>query len=190
MVPIPIFDGTRPYQHVPFQYSLHCLENEDAELVHYEYLGAPRMDPREGLIENLVIEVPEDACILVYNQSFETRVLNSLKDWFPECADRIDGMIMGLRDLMVLFRNRDFYHWKMEGSYSLKYVLPVLLPELSYDELELSNGEMASNAYLRMWGTHDLDEIEDLRQALLEYCRLDTLGMVEILRELKDLISP
>jgi hypothetical protein len=187
MVPIPMFDETRPYQQVPFQYSLHYLESEITELQHYEYLAPAHVDPRKDLLENLLNKIPEGACVLVYNKTFETRILKGLAKWFPEYSEQIGNIVRNIRDLMIPFRRKDVYRWELEGSYSIKYVLPALVPELSYDEMEISDGGMASNAWLSTWELEDSSEIEKIRNALLEYCKLDTLGMVRILEKLKEI---
>ena len=75
----------------------------------------------------------------------------------------------------------------MEGSYSLKYVLPALVPELKYDEMEISDGGMAANAWMRLWEMEDSGEIVKVRNALFEYCKLDTLAMVRILEKLREI---
>ena len=188
-VAIPLFDGTRPYQQAPFQYSLHCLEKENSEVKHYEYLAPPGMDPRRELTEKLLGEIPEDACVLAFNSPFEATILTDLKGWLPEHTDRIEHIIKNLRDLMIPFRNKDVYFWEMEGSYSLKHVLPAIVPELSYNGMQIGDGEMAARAYLRIRESEDPEEIKKLRTALLEYCKLDTLGMVKILQKLKELCS-
>ena len=187
MVPIPMFDGTKPYQQVPFQYSLHHLESESAELKHYEYLAPANTDPRKELIEKLLDEIPENACVLAYKKSFEATILDYLKGWFPEYADQIDKIIDNLRDSAIPFQRKDIYRWEMEGSHSLKGVLPVIVPELTYEGMEISDGAMASNAWLSTWELDDPEEIQKIRNALLEYCKLDTLAMVEILKKLREL---
>ncbi len=185
--PIPILDGTRPYQQVPYQYSLHYLDNENATLKHHEYLATPRIDPREELIKKLVSEIPGNACILAYNAGFEAGVLQGLAKWLPGYKCDIDAMISNLRDLASPFRKRDFYHWQFNGSYSIKMVLPALVAHLSYKDLEIQNGDMAMNVYYRMQELDDPLEIEKIRNALLEYCTLDTLAMVRIFEKLKKL---
>ncbi|MEA3417119.1 MAG: DUF2779 domain-containing protein [Thermodesulfobacteriota bacterium] len=186
MVPIPMFDDTRPYQQVPFQYSLHCLEDKNAVLQHYEYLAPAHIDPRRELTEKLLSKIPEDACVLTYNKAFETGILNGLTQMFPEYKEKIEKMIDNIRDLMAPFRNKDIYRHQMEGSYSLKYVLPALIPELSYDGMGISDGAMASSAWLNLWEIEDTKEIKRMRNALLEYCELDTLAMVRILEKLRE----
>lgn len=185
MSPIPLFDGTRPYQQIPFQYSLFCQEKEGAELLHHEYLAQPKTDPREELIKKLLDEIPEGACVMAYNKTFEIMVLRSLSAWFPEYAERIEAIIANMVDLMVPFKNMDVYHYEMNGSYSIKAVLPVLVPELTYEGMEVGDGGMAMDAYARMCRSEDLEEVKQIRKALLEYCKLDTLAMVRILEKLK-----
>jgi len=188
MVPIPLFDGSRPYQNIPFQYSLHYLKEEDAALVHYEYLAQAKRDPRKDFLEKLLSQLPENACVLVYNKTFEIGILNDLIQLFPEHKAKAENIIDNIRDLMIPFRNKEVYRWEMEGSYSLKYVLPALVPELKYEEMEISDGGMAANAWLSLWEMEDSGEIEKVRNALLKYCKLDTLAMVRILEKLWEMI--
>lgn len=184
---IPLYDWTKPYQQIPFQYSLHYLKDENTELKHFEYLAAPNVDLRRELIKKLLSEIPENACVVVYNMTFEKSILNNLKNWFPEYAKKIDKISSNLRDLMAPFKNQDYYSWEMQGSYSMKAVLPALVPELSYDGLEISDGDMAMLAYKKMRESKNSSEIEGIRKALLEYCRLDTIGMIKIVEKLRDL---
>ena len=185
--PIPLFDGTRPYQQIPFQYSLHYLEGKKEKLKHHEFLALPNYDHRRDLTDKLINEIPDNACVLAYNMSFEKRILEDLGSWFPEHSDRIETIIGNMKDLMAPFRNKDCYLWQMNGSYSIKAVLPALIPELSYDEMEISDGGMAMNAYSTTCETKDLEELERIRKALLEYCKLDTLGMVRIVEKLREI---
>jgi hypothetical protein len=185
--PIPKFDGTRPYQQVPFQFSVHLQQAPGAEPRHFAYLAPPEGDPRRELIEQLLAVIPEDACILTYNQAFEKGVLRSLAELCPDLAAAISVRLAHVRDLMLPFRRRDVYRWRMRGSYSIKAVLPALVPELSYAGLEIADGMAAMQAYHEMCALDDLLELAELRRALLEYCRLDTLAMVRILEELQRL---
>ena len=185
--PIPLFDGTRPYQQIPYQYSLHYLEHEDADLKHHEYLAEPKIDPREELIKKLANEIPHNACILAYNAGFEAGILKGLSEWLPRYREEIDTILNNLRDLSIPFRKKDIYHWQFRGSYSLKSVLPALVPDLSYQDMEIQDGDMAMQAYFRMQESDDPVETERLRNALLEYCRLDTLGMVRIVQIMRNL---
>ncbi len=184
---IPKFDGTRPYQQVPFQFSLHIQQEAGAEPQHFEYLAAPNVDPRRELIEQLLELVPEDGCVLTYNQTFEKGVLRKLAELFPDLDAAIEVRLENVRDLMVPFRRRDVYRWPMLGSYSIKAVLPAMVPELSYAGMEIADGMAAMQAYHDMCALEPGPELEKLRVAMLEYCRLDTLAMVRILGELGEM---
>jgi len=182
---IPPYDGMSPYQHMPFQYSLYVQKSEEAPLKHYEYIAQPNVDPRRELIEKLLRQIPDGSCGLAYNSSFEVSRLNNLAVWFPEYKDTIAKITQNIIDLAVPFKSKHVYSWEMGGSYSQKSVLPALVPELTYDGMEIADGGMAMDAYFQMCTSHDQDEIERIRKALLEYCKLDTLGMVKILEKLK-----
>jgi hypothetical protein len=184
---IPLFDGTRPYQQVPFQYSLHRIDAEGEEPKHFEYLAQPGPDPRKEIAEKLLGEIPEGACVLVYNMAFEKRVLKELGESLPGLRKRLNAVAEGMIDLMEPFRRRDIYHWRMNGSYSLKSVLPVLVPEMTYEGLEISDGAMASGAYFTMGEMSDSAELSRLRKALLKYCRQDTLGLSRLLEKMRSM---
>jgi len=187
--PLPPFDGVRPYQKIPFQYSLHIQQEAGAEPEHFEYLAPPNVDPRRELIGQLLAVIPEDACVLTYNQSFEKGVLRDLAALFPDMAEAIEARLASVRDLMVPFKKRYVYRWTMRGSYSIKEVLPALVQEMSYAGLEIADGMAAMQAYLEMCALVSGEELERLRAAMLEYCRLDTLAMVRILEVLYDMVA-
>lgn len=182
--PIPPFDGVRPYQKIPFQYSLHIQQEAGADPEHFEYLAQPNVDPRRELAEQLLAAIPADACLLTYNQSFEKGVLRDLAKLFPDLAEAIEARMANVRDLMVPFKKRHVYRWPMRGSYSIKEVLPALVPELSYEGMEVADGMAAMQAYRDMCALKPGEELDRLRVAMLEYCRLDTLAMVRILGKL------
>jgi hypothetical protein len=116
--------------------------------------------------------------------AFEKGILKDLGEFLPNHSKRLHAVIDGLVDLMEPFRRREIYHWQMAGSYSLKSVLPVLVPELSYEGLAISDGDMASEAYFTMGEISDPEELRKLRRALLEYCGQDTLGLVRLLEKM------
>ena len=182
---IPLFDGTRPYQQVPFQYSLHRIDAEGEESRHFEYLAQPGVDPRKEIAEKLLGEIPEGACVIAYNMAFEKRVMRELGEFAPNHRKRLNAIAEGMIDLMEPFKRRDIYHWRMNGSYSLKSVLPVLVPGMTYEGLEISDGAMASEAYFAMETIADPAELSRLRKALLEYCKQDTLGLVRLLEKMR-----
>ncbi len=187
MVPIPMYDGIRPYQQVPFQFSVHIQQEPGGMLMHYEYLSDGDENPQREFIERLLAVVPRDACIFTWNQGFEISRIREIATALPDKRDRINQIIKNIRDLMKPFQNMAIYNWQFNGSYSIKAVLPALVPELSYDELEINNGGMASSAWVCMVQTNNAGEKETIRKQLLQYCHLDTLAMVRILEKMKEM---
>ncbi|MBU4371780.1 MAG: DUF2779 domain-containing protein [Proteobacteria bacterium] len=189
MSAIPLYDGVKPYQQVPFQYSLHYQNKKGGKLYHTEFLANSGIDPRKPLLEKMLTEIPDDVCILTYNMTFEKRVLTELSTQFPKHKKAIEKWTDNMQDLMVPFRQRDVYFWKFKGSYSIKNVLPVLVPQLSYEDLEIADGGAAMDAYHQMGAAKDNpEELAKIRENLLAYCKLDTLAMVRILETLGELI--
>lgn len=187
MTAVPLYDGTSPYQQVPYQYSLHFLEREGRDLGHHEFLAEPNVDPREELARRLTEEIPDNACVLAFNAPFEIRILTELAEAFPQYRSKLGTIVSNTIDLAVPFRSRHVYHWEMNGSYSQKVILPLLAPELSYKGMEVADGSMAMDAYFAMCASRNPQEVEKVRANLLEYCALDTLGMVRILERLTEI---
>lgn len=185
MTAIPLYDGTSPFQQVPYQYSLHYLERDDAQLGHYEFLAEPNVDPREDVAANLCSQIPDYACVLAFNAPFEIRVMRELAAAFQQYKQKLEKIIDNMTDLAIPFKQRHVYHWEMNGSFSQKVVLPLLVPELRYEGMEVADGMMAMDAYFAMCASKDAREIAKIRTDLLEYCGLDTMGMVRILERLR-----
>ena len=183
---VPRFDGIRPFQNVPYQYSLHVMDNSFAPLRHFEYLALPGIDPRRELTDKLMNEIPENACVLAYVAGFEKGMLQNLAAWTPGYMNKIEQIAGNIIDLAYPFQKRFLYHWKFNGSYSIKSVLPALVPDVGYEGMEIRDGEMAGIAYARMCRTRDEAEIAKIRKALLDYCRLDTYAMVKLFEVLKN----
>ena len=186
---IPIFDNSRPYQQLVFQYSLH-VQNLDDEVTHSEYLAEanPNIDPREAFIKQLIKDCGDTGDIVVYNIGFERGKLNDLITVYPQLECDINIIISRLKDLMIPFQKKWYYTPEMKGSYSIKAVLPALVPELSYQDLEIKEGGTASTVFTQMVNGEFEGDYEKTRLALLEYCNLDTLAMVEIYRFIKSII--
>jgi hypothetical protein len=186
---IPLYNGVKSYQQLPFQYSLHVVKDEKSELEHYEFLAKEGKDPRRHLAESLVRDIPVDVTSVAYNMSFEKMVLKSLAHQFPDLSDHLFNIHDNMVDLMIPFQKKWFYTNEMRGSYSIKYVLPALLPgnkELDYKQLVIQNGSMAMEIYERLH-TQSPEEIKEIRKNLLAYCKLDTLAMVRIWEVLKNI---
>ncbi|HEC1746247.1 TPA: DUF2779 domain-containing protein [Campylobacter lari] len=189
MQAIPEYKGIRPYMQIPFQYSLH-IDYKD-KLEHKEFLSECGIDPRYELVRNLINDIQKDVCVLSYNASFEKGVIRNLALAFPEFSEHLLNIEKNIKDLMIPFQNKDFYHYKMQGSYSIKKVLPALIPDMeqAYKNLNLiHNGSEAMQSFEAMQNM-DENERKAYRQALLEYCKLDTLAMVKILKHLEELVK-
>jgi len=181
--PVPVYDESRPYQAVPFQYSLHFQQKKDAELEHVYYLGDGINDPREALINQMLEHVKDKGSILVWYKPFESGKLKNLARDFPKYEKQIIKIIDRLVDLRDPFNFGHYYHPGFEGSTSIKSVLPVLIPDLSYGDLEVQDGMAASTTYATLKEQSKKEQAK-LRLALLDYCHLDTLAMVKILEKL------
>jgi hypothetical protein len=183
MYGVPQYDLSSPYQQIPFQYSLHVQHKPGGQVSHHSYLGDGISDPRPALIEQLCNDLDKKGTILVWNITFERGCLQKLAFNFPKYSERIEAIINRMVDLMIPFRNRQVYNEAFYGSYSIKAVLPVLVPHLSYSDLTIQDGGTASYTYSQLAGMTKSEQSETRRQ-LLEYCHLDTLAMVEILQKM------
>ena len=188
--PVPMFDDSRPYQQIPFQYSLHIQYEKGGELEHREFLGDPTKDPRRALCEQMCHDIPKDACVLVYNESFEKTRIREMADDLPDLAEDLMRIHDSIKDLMLPFQKKYFYSKELEGRYTIKLVLPTLCPndpELDYHNLDgIHNGGEAMNAYPDLVN-HTPEEQAIIRKNLLAYCKLDTLAMVKVLEKLYDM---
>jgi len=175
---LPVYPGTRPYQVIPFQWSLH-VRDSGGNLRHRSFLHDGDGDPREAFSVSLLEAIGPIGTIVIYS-SYEQTILRQLADTFPRYSDRL--LVLGDRmlDLLAVVRAH-YYHPGFHGSYSIKAVLPALVPELGYDDLEIQEGGHASVAFAHMIALEtEGAERERLRHALLEYCRRDTEAMVRI----------
>jgi hypothetical protein len=187
MSPIPEQDRHWPFRQVPFQYSLHVQHDSDSTLDHRYYLADGPHTPHLEFIEHLLTSIEKNGSILVYNKTFENTILNHLKEEFKHLAPGIEGIQERMVDLMTPFR-KNYRLPAMKGSYSIKFVLPALVPELSYNTLMIGNGSDASAAFYNLKHSTQQEEKESTRKALLEYCGLDTLAMVKILEKLQSIL--
>ena len=155
-------------------------------MVHREYLASPTGDPRKPMINQLIIDLDGSGSILVYNQGFEVGRLNEIARDFPEYKKAILEIQARIIDLMAPFQQKAYYTPAMKGSYSIKEVLPALVPGFSYKNLAISKGGDASLAFESLLQATDPEMIEKIRKDLLDYCAMDTLAMVELLRVLEE----
>jgi hypothetical protein len=172
---IPRYADTGPYQTIPFQWSDHIL-SKNGTIKHREYLCEEDKDPRDETLGN-------SGTIVAYT-SYEKKVIEGLAEFLPRYRNDLLATLHRFMDLHVLVR-KYVYHPDFHGSFSLKSVLPALVPSMRYDDLAIQDGRYASVEYLRMLepGT-PLEKREEIKQALVSYCSYDTLGMVKIREEL------
>jgi len=182
---IPRFAGMHPYDHLPFQWSLHVLQKPGAEPEHFEFLAEDGTDLRREFITALCDALGECGSIVVYNAAFESQRLSELAAWIPEFAERIRRIQDRLWDLLPLVR-KHCYHPAFAGSYSLKAVLPALVPEMSYVGMDVAGGQDAGLGWESLVrGIVDQGERERLRKALLDYYGQDTLALMKVLEKLR-----
>lgn len=181
---VPKYQGTKPYQQVLFQYSIHSKQDINSQLVHKEFLADPSKDPRIQFIDQLIKDCDNSGDIIVYNISFERSRLNELVEQFPEYKSPLQSIVLRLKDLMIPFQKKWYYTPEMKGSYSIKNVLPALVSDLRYDNLNIKEGEMASSIFLSMANNTFTGDKSNVRDDLKDYCRLDTYAMVRILEKL------
>lgn len=185
---VPYFDGHRPYQQVPFQYSLHILQSPDAELEWREYLHRDNSDPARPLTEQLNKDIGDSGTVLVWYEGFEKARNSELGEMLPEYKDAMEAINYRVIDLMLPFKNKWYDDPRFEGSASIKQVLPVLCPELSYKDLGIQEGGSAQRLWMEaVLDDKRADQKEQILADLIEYCKLDTLAMVEIYRVINKL---
>ena len=189
---IPEMEGTRAYQQIPFQYSLHIKRDEDAALEHREFLAESDDDNLlRHFAESMINDISENGTVIVYNKAFESGRNNEIGRLYPDLKDEMDGINGNMVDLMIPFKNRNYYAREMKGSHSLKYVLPALYPndpELDYHNLPVvHHGGEAAEAFLNL-NEKSKEEQEIIREGLLRYCELDSLAMVKIWEKFREVI--
>ena len=191
---VPQYDGTRPYQQLTFQYSLHYIEHKGGELKHKAYLApSDGSNPLRALAEALCNDIPMNACTMVYNDMFEKGRIKEMADTYPDLAFHLMNIREHIIDLLVPFRKGYCYTPAMGGSFSIKSVLPALFPdneELNYHNLNplVQNGGDAMTIFPTIKDMSD-DEAAEARQALLDYCHLDTLAMVRVWEKLEEMVK-
>lgn len=179
---VPVWKGTRPYQQIPFQFSVHTL-SRGGRLGHASFLDLSGNDPAKALTEALIAALGERGPVFVYNERFEKGRISELAERFPRMRRALLAINERIVDLMKV-AEAYYYHPSQQGSWSIKKVLPAAVPDpgLRYDSLAgVQDGGMAMNAYLRAVSSEaSPSEKERIEKELLEYCWLDTYGMVRL----------
>ena len=174
---VPRLAGTGVYQALPVQWSLHLLDR-DGGLQHREFLHRQDTDPREAFAAALLDAVGDAGSLCVYS-GYESRLLGELAEALPHLKNEIEATRARLYDLLAVVHD-SFYHPGFGGSFSIKAVLPVLVPSLTYEGLEVGDGQEASAAYGRLIGPGTAEARDAIAAALLAYCALDTRAMVRV----------
>jgi predicted RecB family nuclease len=182
---IPRFSGMHPYDHLPFQWSVHVQREPGATAAHFEFLACDNSDPRSAFISSLCEALHEEGSIVVYNGQFESQRLWELASWLPAYLERIRAIQRRLWDLLPVVRNH-VYHPEFGGSFSLKAVLPALVPDMTYEGMEVPNGQAAGVAWETMIRSNAGEpERQAKRKVLLDYCGQDTLALLRLLEKLR-----
>lgn len=184
---IPLYSDTAPYTQIPTQYSIHKCSAPGSIVAHYEYLADHRRDCRRELAEMLIKDCSKNGSIITYT-GFEERIIKGLLKLFPDLENKLNALLDRIVDLHRIIRN-NYYDPEFHGSTSIKRVLPVMVPELSYEGMNIADGSdaMVVFAYL-VKGRYKEGQVEQIRKDLLEYCKLDTLAMVRLEERLREVI--
>lgn len=186
---IPRFSGYRPYQQIPFQFSLHVIQEEGGEVTHSEFIHTENTNPDEFFVQAMQDSLPASGSILVWSQKFEKGINNQIALRMPQHQEFITGVQDRVVDLIEPFDGKTavYLHPDFLGKSSIKFVLPALVKTLSYKDLEVQEGGAAADTWNRIVsGEYTEEESGRKTGALLEYCHLDTLAMVEIWKVLKE----
>jgi len=177
---VPIWKGTRPYQQIPFQFSVHRL-SPAAKVEHVSFLDLSGNDPSRSFAEALIAACGKRGPVFVYNAVFETARIKELAERFPRLKQPLLAISARAVDLLKV-PEQNYYHPSQEGSWSIKKVLPAIAPDLSYDTLDgVQDGGMATDAYLEAISPLTVaTRKQEISEQLLAYCKLDTTTMLRL----------
>jgi predicted RecB family nuclease len=185
---VPVWNGCHPYDAIPVQFSCHVVPG-GGQITHHEWLAEGAADPRPALAERLVAACRGARTVVAYNAPFERRCIEELATAVPRLATRLETIAQRLVDLLPVIRNH-VYHPGFGGSFSLKSVLPAMVPELRYDSLAIADGQSANLELMRLLFDRDALEAQEtaaLRRDLQAYCGQDTIGLVKLVERLRRL---
>ncbi len=184
MTAIPLYPDIAPYTQIPTQYSIHKCSEPGHVIDHFEYLADSSKDCRKELAEKLIDDLKGEGSIVIYS-NFEKVVINSLGRLYPDLFQKLNSLINRTIDLEAIIK-KNYCHPDFHGSTSIKNTLPVLVPDMSYNELEITDGDsaMATFAYLALGRYKEAREVESTKRNLLDYCKQDTLAMVRLHQQL------
>ena len=182
---VPEWDGISPYKDIPFQYSIHFIEQEGDRPLPLDFLAEENSDPRKKLIDSLIKHIPKEACILAWTD-YEGRQIRNLAQQFPDYSSHLLNFDKNIIDLSIPFKEKYFYKKEMKGSYSIKKVLPALVAgDSAYSKMKINEGLDARNNFIKLSSIKDLTQKEEIKKDLKIYCRQDTQSMINVLECLK-----
>ncbi len=184
---MPLFKGHKPYQKMVFQYSLHIVSSNSEEIQHEEYVAMEPGDPARELVKHLRSRISDSGSVIVWNKAFEGGRNKEMAELYPEYKDFLLDINNRMFDLMEVVSKGYYLNPEFRGSWSIKNVLPVMVPELSYKDLPINKGDMAMIAWWEMVHSTEPTTKQKTIESLLKYCGLDTLAMVKIWEKLKKL---
>lgn len=193
MTAIPLYKGIKPYQQIPFQFSVHIVDKK-GKTKHISFIAQGTDDPRKEFAKNLKKALGKKGTIIAFNQGFEQGRLNEIAAFMPKYSKWVESINERMIDLLVPFRNFDYYNPIQHGSASIKNVLPALTGK-SYQDNEIKGGASASVLYFyaihgKKYGLRpSQQEIDKIMKDLEEYCGLDTEGMIWIVDRLRELVK-
>jgi len=186
---VPLFDGFKPYQQMVFQYSLHIQEAPDAKVEHFEFLADKWQDPCPELLKNMTSQIGNTGTILVWNEGFEKGRNEEMAKMYSKFKEKLLSINSRVYDLATSFKKNYYVHKDFKGKWSIKVILPVLIPSLSHKDLNIQEGGTASESYRKLIDKNiSKEEKAVLEKDMLEYCKLDTFAMVEIFNHLKSVV--
>lgn len=186
---IPQYKGHKVYEDVVFQFSIHLKKSKDSNLVHYEFISTSKYDPMESVIENLKSVIKEEGTIVVWNKTFEKGCNEAMARIYPEHEQFLLNLNRRIYDIGDIFKYQMYMDPQFKGSWSIKNVLPVISPDLSYMKLDIQKGDEAMSKWHRMVHENITEkEKEEIYKNLLKYCELDTYAMYRIWEHLNQVI--
>ena len=187
---VPAFDGFKPNADYPFQYSLHSQDYPEAKIKHEEYLHQENSNPMPGLLNKLRLDIGSAGTVLTWNMSYEKGCNDRMVSFYPDYKEFLEDLNRRINDLMMPFSEMWFVDKDFFGSASIKKVLPILVPELSYKGMDVSDGLKARRVWTQaVLEEKNQDQREEIIDGLSKYCTLDTYAMVKILEELRKIVS-
>ena len=184
---IPLYKGHKPYQKMVFQFSLHIVGSGEEDIQHEEYLALEPGEPARGLVKHLRECIGDSGTVIVWNKAFEGGRNKEMGELYPEYKDFLLSVNERIFDLMEIVSKGYYLHPDFLGSWSIKNVLPVMAPELSYKRLSINKGDQAMIEWYEMVNG-DESKKDGIAKALLQYCGLDTLAMVKVWERLRIII--